>query len=103
MRATTQLSVAAFMAALAVGAAAQTREPGPAPQNRTIMTADAPRTPQTKHKNAEDLEFLAEAMRSALGKLELGELATQRSYDPRVRDYGERLKRDHTAQVTEIE
>jgi putative membrane protein len=103
MRATTQLSVAAFTAALVVGAAAQTREPGPAPPNRGIITAEAPRTTPTNNKNAEDLEFLAEAMRSALGELELGELATQRSYDPRVRDYGEKLKRDHTAQATEIE
>ena len=59
MRATIQLSVAAFTAALVVGAAAQTREPGPAPPNRGIITAEAPRTTPTNNKNAEDLERLS--------------------------------------------
>jgi putative membrane protein len=102
MRATTNIAIAAFTAALALGAVAQPREPAPAPPNRSIITAEAPREP-SNNKNAAGVEFLVEAMRSGLAELQLGELATQRSYDPRVRDYGEKLKRDHTAQATEIE
>ena len=33
----------------------------------------------------------------------MGELAAQQSYDPRVRDYGTKLKSDHTAHASEIE
>jgi putative membrane protein len=103
MRATIYVPIAGLTTALTLAATAQTREPSPTPPNRSIVTAEAPRETPANNKNAEDVEFLVEAMRTGLAELELGELATQRSYDPRVREYGERLQRDHTAQVTEIE
>jgi putative membrane protein len=103
MRATTTSFTTALAAALALVAAGQTRDPAPTPPQRGIVTAEASRESPPNNKNAEDVEFLVEAMRNGLAEIELGELATQKSYDPRVRDYGERLQRDHTAQVTELE
>jgi putative membrane protein len=103
MRATTNLAIASFTAAVAVGASAQTRDGVPIPQERPIVTAEAPRETPPNNKNAEDVEFLVEAMRTGLAEIQLGELAAQRSDNPRVRDYGAKLKSDHTAQVAEIE
>jgi putative membrane protein len=103
MQATTNLSMAILGAAVALGASAQTRDGVPVPQNRPIVTAEAARESPPNNKNAEDVEFLVEAMRTGLAEVQLGELATQRGHDARVRDYGARLKTDHAAQVAEIE
>lgn len=100
---TTNLSIAILAAAAALGAGAQTREGVPAPPNRPIVTAEAARESPPNNKNAEDVEFLVEAMRTGLAEVQLGELATQRGHDARVRDYGAKLKNDHAAQVAEIE
>jgi putative membrane protein len=103
MRATTQLTIAIVTTAAAVGASAQTRDGAPVPLERPIVTAEAPRETPPNNKNAEDVEFLVEAMRTGLAEVQLGELAAERSDNPRVRDYGTKLKTDHTAQVAEIE
>jgi putative membrane protein len=104
MQATTKLSIAVATAAVALAASAQTRNSTPpTPPNRSIVTAEAPRETPANNKNAEDIEFLVDAMRTGLAEVQLGELAAQRGQDPRVRDYGTRLKRDHSAQVAEIE
>jgi putative membrane protein len=95
--------MAVLTAGLALGAVAQTRDSAPGQPNRSIVTAEAPRETPPNNKNAEDIEFLVDALRTALAEVRLGELAEQRSYDPRVRDYGAKLENDHSAQVTEIE
>jgi putative membrane protein len=99
MRARTRL-IAISTAAFAFGASAQTV---PVPQNRAIITAEGPRETPPNNKNAEDVEFLVEALRTALAEVRFGELAEQRGNDARVRDYGARLENDHLAQVTELE
>jgi putative membrane protein len=101
MRTTTNLSLAIATAALALFAGAQDRE-APSPQTGRIVTAEAPGATPPNNKNAEDIEFLVDALRTALAEVRLGELAEQHSYDPRVRDYGAKLKSDHAAQVAEI-
>jgi putative membrane protein len=103
MRATTHLSIALLTAATIVGASAQSRNATPVPQDRGIVTAEASRESPPNNKNTEDVEFLVEAMRTGLAEVQLGELAAQRSDDPRVRDFGAKLKSDHAAQVAEIE
>jgi putative membrane protein len=94
------LTVGIMTAALALGATAQTRDPRPVAQNQSIVTAEAP---VGGTRNAEDVEFLVEALRTNLAEIEMGDLASQRGNDPRVRSYGAKLRSDHTAQATEIE
>jgi putative membrane protein len=101
MRITRPLSIAALAAGLAAGAMAQTRSTPSEPQNRSIVTAEA--TQARGNKSAAQIEFLVEALRTSLAEARMGELATQQSYDSRVRDYGTKLKSDHTAHASEIE
>ena len=101
MRHTTHAMATATLATLALGAAAQVRDP--APPNRSIVTAEAPRAPGAETQNAEDLEFMTEALRTGLAEVQMGELAAERGHDPRVRAYGTKLKTDHAAQVAELE
>jgi hypothetical protein len=79
------LSMGLATAALALAASAQTREAVPAPPNRGVITAEASREAPPNNKNAEDIEFLVEAMRTGLAEVRLGELAAQRSSDARAR------------------
>jgi putative membrane protein len=107
MRVKATLSIAALTAALAAGATAQTRSTAPEAQNRSIVTAEAPqqaaREAARGNKNASHIEFLVEALRASLAEVRMGELATQQSYDARLRDYGTKLKSDHTPHASEIE
>ncbi|RPI61268.1 MAG: DUF4142 domain-containing protein, partial [Lysobacterales bacterium] len=103
MRTTILPFIAISTAAFALGASAQTRESDPAPRSGSIVTAEGPREAPPNNKNAEDVEFLVEALRTALAEVRFGELAEQRGNDARVRDYGAKLKNDHLAQVAEIE
>ena len=107
MRVTTTLSIAALAALLAAGAAAQTRSSGPEPQNQSIVTPEASqqaaREAARGNKNPAHIEFLVEALRTSLAETRMGELAAQQSYDPSVRDYGTKLRSDHTAHASEIE
>ncbi len=106
MRITIPLSITALAAALAAGAAAQTRSTPTEPQNQSIVTAEAPQQAAreaARNKSAAQIEFLMEALRTSLAEVRMGELATQQSYDPRVRGYGTKLKSDHTAHATELE
>lgn len=95
----TNLAIAALAAALTLGAAAQTRSNAPEAQNQSIVTAEAPRGT----RNTQQIEFLLEALRTSLAEVRMGEIAAQQSYDQPVRDYGTKLKSDHTAQATELE
>jgi len=103
MGSTIKLSIAALTAALALSAAPQTRDSASAQSSPNIVTAEAARETPPHNKSADDVEFLVDAMRTGLAEVRLGELAEQRSYDPRVRDYGAKLKSDHMAQVAELE
>lgn len=94
------LVTTALAATLAFGALAQSRESQP--ENRSIVVAEASRAAPTNNKNAEDVEFLVEAMRTSLAEVELGTLAAERGHDPRVRDYGTKLATDHRAHAAEI-
>lgn len=98
---TTTLPIAAATLALAFGAAAQPRESTPVPQDR-IVTAEAARANPGANKNADDVEFLLDALRSSLAEVEMGELAAQRSSDTKVRDYGAKIRSDHAAQADKI-
>jgi putative membrane protein len=102
---TTNLSIAAVAVAFALGTAAQTRTtvPEPKPQNQSIVTAEASPEAARDNKSSAQLEFLVAALRTSLAEARLGELATQQSYDERVRNYGTKLKTDHTALASEIE
>jgi putative membrane protein len=84
---------------LAANAAAQTRSSVPAAQNQSIVTAEAARETASQNRNA---EFLLDALRTSLAEAQMGDLAAQRARDPRVRDYGATLKRDHTEHAAEI-
>ena len=95
--------IAAAAIAVSFGAAAQTRDVTPTAPNRSIVTAEAPRAAGAENKNAEDFEFLTDALRTGLAEVQMGELAAQRGHDPRVRAYGAKLKADHGAQVAELE
>jgi len=101
MRVKATLSIAALTAALALSAAAQTRSTEA--ENHSIVTAEAPQGAARGNKNAAHIEFLVEALRTSLAETRMGGLAAQQSYDPRVRDYGTKLKNDHTAHAKEIE
>lgn len=96
----TTLSIAALTTGLALGLAAQPRVSEP--ENRSIAVGEAPPAARANHNPAQ-AEFLLEALRTSLAEARLGELATQQSYDARVRDYGARLRSDHTAHATELE
>jgi len=101
MSTTKILSIAVAAGVFATIAAAQTRS-APEAEN-SIVTAEAPAAAARANTNTAQVEFLVEALRSSLGETRMGELATRQSYDQRVRDYGEKLKVDHTAHATEIE
>jgi putative membrane protein len=94
------LALGAVAMTFAFGAAAQTRES--APENRSIVVAEASRASPTDNKNAEDIEFLVEAMRSSLAEVDLGMLAAERAVDPRVREYGTKVAQDHRAHAGKI-
>jgi putative membrane protein len=99
MRSTNSL-IAALTAGLALGAAAQTRPT--TPQSGNIVTAEAPGG-AAANKSADDIEFLVDALRTAMAEIEMGKLAAQRGQDARVREYGAKIDTDHTAHVAEIE
>jgi putative membrane protein len=90
----TNLAIAAS-AALAFVAAAQPRTE---PQNQSVVIAEAPAP-----RDGRNADFLLEALRASLAEVRMGELATQQSHDQPVRDYGTKLKSDHTAHASEIE
>ena len=91
-------SIAALAIALTLGAAAQPRDAPPAQQAPSVAGAEANRTAG----NPRQTEFLLDALRASLAEARMGELAAQQSDDARVRDYGTKLKRDHTAHAAEI-
>ena len=99
MKPTTNLAIAALAAALTLGAMAQTSTNPREATNQSIVTAEAPRAT----RNTQQIDFLLEALRTSLAEVRMGELAAQQSYDQPVRDYGTKLKNDHTAQATELE
>jgi len=92
-------SIAALAIALTLGAAAQPRDAPPAQQAPSVAGAEANRTAG----NPRQTEFLLDALRASLAEARMGELAAQQSDDQRVRDYGTKIKNDHTAHAAEIE
>ncbi len=102
MRVMAPLSIAAMAAALALGATAQPRSTGSEAEN-SVVTAEAPRETARGNKSAAQVEFLVEALRTSLAEARMGELAAQRSSDPRVRQLGTKLESAHTAHASEIE
>jgi len=99
MKLTTNLAIAASAAALTLSATAQTSSNPREAQNQSIVTAEAARGT----RNTQQIDFLMEALRTSLAEVRMGELAAQQSYDQPVRDYGTKLKSDHTAHATELE
>lgn len=102
MPSTQELLLVLSAATLTLSAAAQSRDSAPAEQSRSIVIAEAA-PGAAANKSAEDVEFLLDAMRTALAEIELGELAAQRASDAAVREYGAKVKADHTEQAAEIE
>ena len=103
MKFTAHISTAALAAAFTLGALAQTRSSTPEPQNRSVVTPEAAQDAARTTRSTQQTDFLLEALRSSLAEARAGELAAQQSYDQRVRDYGMRLRDDHTAHASEIE
>lgn len=100
MKRTKYAGLAALTAiGLAATAVAQTRSSAPAAQNQTIVTAEAGRGTASQNRS---VEFLLDALRTSLAEAEMGDLAAQRARDPRVRDYGATLRRDHTEHAAEL-
>jgi putative membrane protein len=97
------LSIAVAAAGIATVAAAQAPTRSAPEAENSVVTAEAPAAVARTNTNAAQVEFLVEALRSSLGEIRMGELATRQSYDQRVRDYGAKLRTDHTAHATEIE
>jgi putative membrane protein len=102
MKSTITLAIAALTTGLALGATAQTRSGVPESEGR-IVTAEGPRVAPEQTKSADDIDFLVEALRTDLAVVKMGDLATQRGHDKRVRDYGARLKSEHARQAGELE
>jgi putative membrane protein len=102
MRIETNLSIALLLAGLAAGASAQIPGRSPA-QDESIVTAEAPRVTPGDNASSRSSEFLLEALRTSLAEVRMGELAAQQSYDQEIRDFGMKLKSDHTAHAAEIE
>jgi putative membrane protein len=99
MTLTRTLSITTFAALFALDAAAQSRNSAAEPQDQGIVTAETPRA----NRGGQQVEFLLEALRTSLAEVRMGELAAQHSYDQKVREYGTKLKTDHTAHAAEIE
>ena len=99
MTLTRTLSITTLAALCVGGAAAQSRESAPQPQDQSIVTAEAPRAA----RSAQQVDFLLDALRTSLAEVRMGELAARQSYDQKVRDYGTTLKSDHTAHAAELE
>ena len=77
--------IAALAAASALGAMAQTRSSDSlAPQNQGIVTAEAQRPDAAASR---DIDFLTDALRTALAEARMGELAAERGGDARVREF----------------
>ena len=85
---------------VALSATGQSRSATPVPENRSIVTAEAA---PGRNVNAEDVQFLAEARRTALAAVQLGELAKERAQDPEVRAFGERIATEHAQHAAKIE
>jgi len=92
-------SIAALAIALTLSAAAQPRDAPPAQQAPSVAGAEANRTAG----NPRQTEFLLDALRASLAEVQMAELAAQRGSDQRVRDYGTKIKNDHTSHAAEIE
>jgi putative membrane protein len=100
MRIETSLAIAALTVSFAIGAPAQI----PGPSDQRIVTAEAPpRTTPADAAASRSTEFLLDALRTSLAEARMGKLATQQSYDVKVRDYGKKLENDHTAHAGDIE
>ena len=92
--------MAALAAASALGAMAQTRSSDSlAPQNQGIVTAEAQRPDAAASR---DIDFLTDALRTALAEARMGELAAERGGDARVREFGATLQRDYARHADEI-
>lgn len=61
-----------------------------------------PGSGQAQVKDAEDAEFLTGAIRSNITEIRMGELANQKSTNPQVKQYGTKLKTDHSKTLQEI-
>jgi putative membrane protein len=103
MKSAIRLSVAAVASGIALSVIAQTPSDAPVSRDRDLVTAEVPEPAARGAKSAAQTNFLVEALRTSLAEARMGELATQQSYDSQVRDYGTKLKSDHTAHATEIE
>ena len=99
MTRTKKLAIAGLTVGLAAGVAAQTRTSQPEARNDSIVVAEAARG----NRSTQQTDFLLEALRTSLAETRMGELAAQQSYKQPVRDYGTRLRSDHTAHAAEIE
>jgi putative membrane protein len=92
--------MAALTAASALGAIAQTPTRDTiAPQNQGIVTAEAQRPDAAASR---DIDFLTDALRTALAEARMGELAAERGAAARVREYGATLQRDSAQHADEI-
>jgi len=65
-------------------------------------TAVSPQTQAVPTQDAEDVDFVLDALRASKAEVRMGELAQQRAGSAGVREYGAKLQADHTKSVQEI-
>ena len=99
-------SLTTFFCAAAVAlvftASAQTRSPGGLQQSQSTVAAESPNAAGApQNTDSEDVEFLTEALRTAIAEAQMGQLAQQRGSAP-VKEFGKKLEADHTRAVQEI-
>src|SRR6188472_2448909 len=99
-------SLTTFFCAAAVAlvftASAQTRSPGGLQQSESTVAAESPNAAGApQNTDSEDVEFLTEALHTAIAEAQMGQLAQQRGSAP-VKEFGKKLEADHTRAVQEI-
>jgi putative membrane protein len=98
MRRTTSLAaLAAAAAAISIAGSAAAQLPGPSTTGQETQIARAPTAPAAR--DADDSEFLVDAIRTDLAEIRLAELAQMRATDPKVREYAAKLRSDHASSM----
>jgi putative membrane protein len=90
----TLLAALGAAAATALGTAASAQGvPGPSSARQETQIARAPA------RDADDSEFLVDAVRMDLAEIRTAELAQQRASDPKVRELAAKLREDHASSM----
>lgn len=98
------LTISAFVLGSAFVATAQ-QTPTPQPYSRSperTITANPKATNPTKSAGAADTQFMKKAAESDAEEIQLGQLAQEKSSNPQVKSFGERMIKDHSNNDNEL-